>query len=342
MKMNDLVSSGLSQGQNDSGKSVGDIVRLYHDWRIHLASPDRSVVFAPVGGKIAPCSSNLPDGTDLNFIFFRIADSIRDELKTQKKDIRSFSVNVDGTLCRAERVNADTYHLRVVSDLIEFEKLGLPQNLVSHLMSSDMDRGGLIIVCGSYGCGKTTTVTSVVRERLRRRGGLAVLIGSPVEYWIHGFHGVQSLPGYIEQIDISSGSLKEEIHSVMRSFATGSPGILVFPELRSTECVGEMLRAANRGSLVFLDMHALNIDASILNLVSMAEQDGEQLARALIGNSLRLVLHQSMTYRTGAYKVEYDYTIPTRQALAAIQDVDIPLSRALRGVGEHRYGTAKK
>jgi Tfp pilus assembly pilus retraction ATPase PilT len=248
---------------------------------------------------------------------------------------RAFAVTVQGVRCRVQMVQDGRYHVRVPSDLLALSKLGMPEPLKARLLSSEFNSGGLIVVCGSYGSGKTSTVNAVVRERIEQRGGYALVMGNPIEYEYAGFHGSVAQPGYVEQVDLVGLDLNTEIKASMRNFPAGAVSILAYPELIGSDGVGEMLRAANRGNLVFADMHALNLEASIINLVSMGEQDGEGYARELLGNSLRIVIHQRMVSAPGSPRgvaVQYSAIFINRSMRAAIVDKTMPLSRAITSI----------
>lgn len=331
---------------------LADMLRLHRDWRIDAESPEKSVVFMMSGSvescsQLAPVSGESKAGRILLPVFFALSQAIESYrrismIKSGNLDLalepRSFAIVVHGVRCRVQLVKENRYHVRVPSSLLEMEKMGMPESLRHKLTSSDLDSGGLVVVCGSYGSGKTSTVNAVVKERIRHRGGYALVIGNPIEYEYSGFHGSTERPGYIEQIDLVGLDLGSEIKSSMRNFPSGAVSILAYPELIGSSGVGEMLRAANRGNLVFADMHALNMEASIINLISMAENDDEGYARELLGNSLRLVIHQKMTTAAKAFNsgksvhVSYTHIVINRSMRAAIVDKSIPISRAITNV----------
>jgi Tfp pilus assembly pilus retraction ATPase PilT len=322
---------------SEPASATADLIRQFRDWRIDTSDPRRSVVFVPTdqeGGKVAPFSTQAPGGVNLTLPFYSVAFAIEEHRRKHLQagdDPRSFAIEVDGVRCRVERMEDSRFHVRVVANLLEFDQLRVPAPIGGQLLSRSLDAGGLVIICGTYGSGKTTTVNSTVRERVRRFGGLALVLGRPVEYQYAGFHGRAESPGYVEQVDLVGRNLCDEIKSAMRSFAAGAPGALAFPELTSADGAGEMLRAANRGNLVFADMHAANVEAAIINLVAMAERDGERFARELLGNALRLVVHQRMRFVTAqhSFSVVYEALAPTKAMSAAIQNQAIQLHKAI-------------
>lgn len=344
--MSKSTASITQIGTSDS-QSLAQMLLLHRDWRIDAVEPDKSVVFmsaARAGAQLSPVSGDSRSGRDLLPVFYALAQAIevhRRKLMVQagktdgSAEPRTFAIVVQGVRCRVQLVQDTRYHVRVPSELMGFSQLGMPDGLKRKLTSSDLDGGGLVVVCGGYGSGKTTTVNAIVRQRIEARGGYALVLGHPIEYEYAGFHGSNAQPGYIEQVDLVGLDMGAEVRASMRNFPAGAVSILAYPELIGSEGVGEMLRAANRGNLVFADMHALNVEASILNLVSMGEQDGEGYARDLLANSLRLIIHQkmvSMPNATQGMMVSYTSIMVNRSMRAAIVDRSVTLSRAITSV----------
>lgn len=324
------------------GLDVGDLLRRHRDWRIDIESPMKSVVFtsSATGGQLAPIAGESPLGAPYRSVFYALQGAIesyrvRFMALPANKGLapRSFAVNVEGVRIRAQHVQGATFHVRVPGDLLPIEKLGLSPELTRLLLSEALNEGGLVIVCGGYGAGKTTTVNAIVRSRIAKLGGYALVLGSPIEYEYHGFHGVQGQPGYIEQVDLMGLDLESEIRASMRNFPSGATSIMAYPELVGHAGVGEMLRAANRGNLVFADMHALNVEGAILNLVSMARADNEPYARELLGNCLRLVLHQTSHVQASTKKlhVVVKHLMVNSSLRSGIGNVQVPLPQIFAG-----------
>lgn len=299
-------------GQGGESRDVARLLSSHRDWRVNTADPMKSVVFSSKasGGQLAPLAGQSPMGVPYRPVFYALQGAIANYRVKAMSDPankgevpRSFAVNVEGVRVRVQHVQGDTFHVRVPGDLLPMDKLGLPDGLQRLLMSDALNEGGLVVVCGGYGSGKTTTVNAIVRGRVAKLGGYALVLGNPIEYEYQGFHGVQGQPGYIEQVDLVGLDLDAEIRASMRNFPSGATSIMAYPELVGHMGVGEMLRAANRGNLVFADMHAMNIEGAILNLVSMARADNEPYARELLGNSLRLVIHQRSHVQAGSKRL---------------------------------------
>lgn len=346
--LDDIPHSAPQSGISADGDytPIGRIIAGHRDWRIETSDPEKSVVFLSgprAGGQLSPVSGDSDRGAPFMNAFFALSAAIegwrrkhllesRVDGNSNKVEPSSFAVVVQGVRCRVQRVQETRFHVRVPSSLLPLTRLGMPESLKTFLLSRELDSGGLIIVCGGYGSGKTNTVNAVVRERVDRCGGYALMLGAPIEYEFAGFHGNNGAPGFVEQVDLVGLDIAAEIRASMRNFPSGATSILGYPEVISHEGVGEMLRAANRGNLVFADMHAKDLEASLFNIVSMAHQDKELLGRELLGNSLRMVIHQKMSLMPDASRgvhVAFNAVKISRALKAAISDVSMPLSKVV-------------
>lgn len=332
---------------------IGKSIAKLRDWRIDIDDPLRSVAFATtgrVGAQLAPVSAIGSGVVDVVPCFVELARAIRahvallrerqiaDGLRraTDFEVPATLALTVDGTRCRVQHVSPNRFHVRVTHRLIDFSRLGMPKDLESMLLSGALNQGGLVVVCGGYGSGKTSTVNSTIRARVEKWGGYALVMASPIEYDFAGFHGSQARPGYVEQIDLAGLDVAAEIRRSMRNFPSGATSILGYPELIGHEGCAEMLRHANRGNLVFADMHAINPAACLLNLVSMAESDGERHARQHLANSLRLIVHQSVCPDPNSphgMRVAFESVEIDRTRIAALMDEELPLARVLQTMG---------
>lgn len=344
-----LLIGAEELGDHGAEQAVAAVIAKHRDWRIDTIDPTSSVAFASVsrrGGQIAPLSSAGKGGRLIAEAFGLLAKGISDWQKQDRAAVLgrglrrasdydeppSFAMTVLGVRCRVQRITSRRFHVRVTSNLIELDRTGMPRALRAKLLDSSLSEGGLVVVSGGYGSGKSSTVNAAIRARIERWGGYALAMGSPIEYEFSGFHGTQDRPGYVEQVDLVGLDLEQAIQSTMRNFPSGATSILGYPELVSHRGTAEMLRHANRGNLVFADMHALNAVGCILNLVSMAESDGEGNARQQLANSLKLIIHQSTAPDSGAasgMRVAFESIEVTSNMRAALIDRAIPLARAL-------------
>ncbi|MBX8493165.1 GspE family protein [Pseudomonas cichorii] len=197
----------------------------------------------------------------------------------------------DGSRWRVQRMRAERYALRQLrAQCTPMDALGLPKWVQALLLGSKMrDTGGLVVIFGLTGAGKTVTFGATITTRLSLLGGYALTLEDPPEDLLEGPHG----NGYCEQIDVSElGGFENGIHAALRCFPAKDASMLGFGEVLTAEMAAQLLRFASDGHLVLATMHAKSIHAGLERLSSMAKAAGETNANELLSTSLQLAIHQ--------------------------------------------------
>ncbi|WP_442514081.1 type IV pilus twitching motility protein PilT [Pseudomonas promysalinigenes] len=162
---------------------------------------------------------------------------------------------------------------------------------------------GLVLVGGPTGSGKSSTLAALV-DRLNRERALHII----------------TLEDPIEVIHTSQCSLinQREVGRHCRDFAQGlrsalrqDPDVIMIGELRDLETIRLALRAAETGHLVLATVHTRSAAGSIDRLVEVFEAPEKPLVRAMLAESLRLVVAQALVKRAGGGRVA------AREVLAA-------------------------
>ncbi len=193
---------------------------------------------------------------------------------------------------RVQPMRESRYALRRMRDQCpDIDALGLPTGVKSLLLQSDLKTtGGLVIIFGLTGAGKTTTWSATIAARLRLHGGYCLTIEDPPEDLLEGRHGTA---GYCEQIDADDvGGYENAIYAALRCFPAKDSSMLAPGEVRDKVTAAEVLRVAVDGHLVFLTYHGKTIPAGLQRLAAQARAAGEEDANDLIASSLRLAIHQ--------------------------------------------------
>jgi twitching motility protein PilT len=197
----------------------------------------------------------------------------------------------DASRWRVQRMRAGRYALRRLRDHCPaLDKLGLPQWVIALLLGSKMrDTGGLVVIFGLTGAGKTVTFGATITARLSLLAGYALTLEDPPEDPLEGPHG----KGYCEQIDVAElGGYDAGIHAALRCFPAKDASMLGFGEVLTAQTAAQLFRLAGDGHLVFATAHAKSIPAGLERLAAMARAAGEANANELLSTSLQLAIHQ--------------------------------------------------
>jgi twitching motility protein PilT len=199
----------------------------------------------------------------------------------EREDIGRFRINVfrqQGDLALAIRY--------VVPEVPGIGELGLPP-IVTRLAN---ETDGLVLVTGSTGSGKSTTLASMIAHINVTRDAHIVTIEDPVEYK----HVEQRC--LINQREI--GQDTESFRSALKMVLRQDPDVILIGEMRDAETVWAALAAAETGHLVFATLHTTTATEAVNRILDFfpASQHGQ--VRSSLAGSLRGVIAQRLVTRS--------------------------------------------
>jgi len=170
----------------------------------------------------------------------------------------------------------------IPSRIMSLEELGLPPQ-VSRL--ADLE-GGLVLVTGPTGSGKSTTLAALIDRIASSRQYHIITIEDPIEF----VYPVRR--SLIHQREV--GSHARSFAAALQAAVREDPDLILVGELRDLETIAMALTAAERGTVVFATLHtnsaAKTVDR-IINVFPASEQEG---IRNILGESLRAVVAQQL------------------------------------------------
>lgn len=180
---------------------------------------------------------------------------------------------------------------RVISDEIRsFDKLGLPPVLTN---ISDENRG-LILVTGTTGSGKSTTLAAVVDHINEQRNCHIVTIEDPIEF-LH-----KDKESFITQreVDVDTRSFAEALRGSLRQ----DPDVILVGEMRDLETIETALVAAETGHLVLSTLHTLDAQETLTRIISAFPPYQQKSIRIQLAGLLKAVVSQRLmkSVKTGS------------------------------------------
>jgi len=174
---------------------------------------------------------------------------------------------------------------RIITKIPNFEELNLPpqvEELANH-------HRGIVIVSGTTGSGKSTTLAAIIGKINRSRSERILTIEDPIEYQ---HDNVKSL---ISQIEV--GTDTESYEYGLREMMRQDPDTILIGEIRDTYSLSTALRAADTGHLVFTTVHATNASMTIERMVSLFDPVQKELQQTQLGMNLIAVCCQRLAKR---------------------------------------------
>lgn len=153
-------------------------------------------------------------------------------------------------------------------------------------------KGGMILIAGSTGQGKTTTACSLLKDYLVHFGDIAVTIEDPPEMLMDGEHGTSGRCFQLV-LDETKG---DTFGSLLVSALRHTPKYIFIGELRKPGDASQALRAAISGHLVITTIHAGSVQEALNALIKLASADegGVDFARDQLASGIAGVIHQTL------------------------------------------------
>jgi twitching motility protein PilT len=151
------------------------------------------------------------------------------------------------------------------------------------------ERAGLVLVTGSSGSGKSTTLASMAQTIARRRSINIVSIEDPIEF-VHS-QG-QSL---VNQREV--GSDARDFASALKNALRQDADVILVGELRDTDTIRTAITAAETGHLVIGTMHTNDAPTAIGRILDAFPKDGQQFVSSQLAWSLLGVVCQYLLPR---------------------------------------------
>src|ERR1700693_496930 len=184
-----------------------------------------------------------------------------------------------------QRLGVDLVFRIINTKVRTMDELGLPEQL--KLLTRYQN--GLILVTGSVGSGKSTTLAALVEQVNMERREHIITLEDPIEYVLKpkGCHITQ-----------------REVHTHTRSFAAAlrgalreDPDVIMVGEMRDLETISLAITAAETGHLVLGTLHTGNASRTLDRLLDVFPPDQQEQIRIMVSESLRGVISQQLIPR---------------------------------------------
>jgi len=169
---------------------------------------------------------------------------------------------------------------RVSSQIPPFESLHLPA-IVQNIAEAGQ---GLVLVVGPTGCGKSTTIASMIDHINQIRSCHIITIEDPIEYLFKDGKSIISQ----RAIGIDAKDFEQALKYMMRQ----DPDVVLIGEMRDAETVTAGMRAAETGHLVFATLHSANASQSIQRLLDLFPPNERDLVRQTLSLTIKAIISQ--------------------------------------------------
>ena len=201
---------------------------------------------------------------------------------------RRFSeIDVSYSLAQRGRFRASIFRQRgavgIVMRLIPISVLSIEQlNLPPVLAEIADSRRGLVLVTGSTGNGKTTSMAAMLRHINETRHAHVITIEDPIEF----IHEPQKCMIIQREVGADTESFSDATTAALRQ----DPDVILVGEIRDRETAAVCLKAAETGHMVISAIHTPDSIATVQRYVGLFEADAQDVIRDRLGDCLQAVV----------------------------------------------------
>jgi twitching motility protein PilT len=184
-----------------------------------------------------------------------------------------------------QRLGTDIVFRIINTRVRTMDELGLPE----HLKLLTRYHNGLILVTGSVGSGKSTTLAALVEQINIERREHIITLEDPIEYVLEpkGCH--------ITQREVHTHTLSFGV--ALRGALREDPDVIMVGEMRDLETISLAITASETGHLVLGTLHTGTAARTLDRVLDVFPVDQQEQIRIMISESLRGVISQQLIPR---------------------------------------------
>jgi len=167
-----------------------------------------------------------------------------------------------------------------------FEELNLPETV----RNLSYEKRGLIVVTGTTGSGKSTTLAAMIEHMNSNRVDNILTVEDPIEFI---YRDKKCIVGQREV-----GADTDTFASALRHSLRQDPDIIMIGEIRDIDTMSIALTAADTGHLVLTTLHTLNAVETISRIISFFPPHQHQQIRLLLAGTLKAIICQRLLTRS--------------------------------------------
>ena len=202
------------------------------------------------------------------------------DLAFTEKGVGRFRVNVF-----RQRGTVSLVMRRIKTRILNFEQLHLPPSLER---MARLNRG-LVLITGTTGSGKSTTLAAMVEYINEHRKCHVVTVEDPIEY----LHTDRLAVINQREVTIDTKDFVTALRSVMRQ----DPDVILIGEMRDIETFQAAISAAETGHLVFSTLHTTNVMQTIDRIIDLFPSNQHDQVRSQLSMNLKATMSMRLLPR---------------------------------------------
>ncbi|GGY16360.1 twitching motility protein PilT [Pseudoduganella dura] len=250
-----------------------------------------SPVHLKINGNLIPINQQKlePDNIDALLAEICSTEQIRELARTNELNMGVSVPNLGRFRLSAfrQRGTISAVFRYVPANIPALADLGLPPILAELIM----EKRGLMLVVGSTGSGKSTTIAAMLDHRNELRSGHILTLEDPIEYL---FKNRKSI---VNQREI--GSDAKDFDTALRNSMRQAPDCILIGEIRDRETMAAALAYAQSGHLVVATLHANNSYNALNRMISFYPLENRPALLQDLSSTIRAIVSQRLVRSSG-------------------------------------------
>ncbi len=267
--MERIIKAAVDRGASDLHIKAGDVFR------------------ARINGRLVPLTKQALTPEQTKAIALRLIANEEDRARIDKltdydcswgaPGIGRFRVNI------LRQRSSFMIVMRVIPfDVPSFDRMVLPPVLRT---IAEAERG-MVLVTGTTGSGKSSTVAAIVNAINSNMNKHIVTLENPIEF-LH-----RDLQSSVTQreIGVDTPSFRDGLRAALRQ----DPDVIMIGEMRDAETIDTAMKAAETGHLLISTLHTPDAQSTVLRILAMFPPEEQEVIRVRLAESLHAVVSQRL------------------------------------------------
>jgi twitching motility protein PilT len=270
------VDQYLAVGKESGASDIHLTVNLQPTWR-------RFGTLEPIW-----LNSDKLSAADTERLAMSFLNDAQKKLLEERGDVDFAYANEKGryrTSVVRHRLGYDLVFRIIQTQVRTMDELGLPPQL--KLLTQYQN--GLVLVTGSIGSGKSTTMAALIEEVNRTRHEHIITLEDPIEY-LFTPQGCQ-----VNQREVHTHT--ESFGAALRGALREDPDVIMVGEMRDLETISLAITASETGHLVIGTLHTGNAARTLDRVLDVFPVDQREQIRIMVSESLRGIISQQLVPR---------------------------------------------